>query len=51
MDTESNNWNEKEGNQQHGMGRQGRMENKNRTLGTEICENIDTLLDISNYGF
>ena len=25
------------------MDRQGRMEKENKTLGTEICDNIDTL--------
>ena len=37
---ESNNWNEREGNQQHGMDRQGRMKKENKTLGTE---NVKTL--------
>ena len=43
MDAGSNNQNEREGNYQHGMDRQGIMEKENKTLGTERCENIDTL--------
>ena len=39
----SNNWNQKEGNEQHGMDQQGRMEKENKTLGTERSENINTL--------
>ena len=30
-------------NLQHGMGRQGRMEKGNKSLGTESCETIDNL--------
>ena len=43
MDAASNNWNEREGNYQHGMDRQGRMEKENKNLGTERFENIDIL--------
>ena len=43
MDAGSNNGNEREGNQQHGMDRQGRMKKENKTLGTERCKNIETL--------
>ena len=38
-----NKWNEKEGNELHGMDRQGKMDKENKSLGTERCENIDTL--------
>ena len=37
------NKNEREEKYQHGIDHQGRMEKKNKTLGTEICANIDTL--------
>ena len=43
VDAESNNWKEREGNKQHGMDGRGGMLNKNETLATERCENIDTL--------
>ena len=42
MDAGSNNWNERKGNNQHGMDRQGGMEKGNKTLVTENC-NIDAL--------
>ena len=38
MDAGRNNGNEREGNYKHGMGRQGRMEKENKTLGTGRCE-------------
>ena len=43
MDLGSNNWNERAGNYQYGMDRQGRKEKENKTFDTERCENIDTL--------
>ena len=43
VDEGSDNWNEREGNQQHEIGRQARMEEENKTLGTKSYENIDTL--------
>ena len=43
VDAGSNNRNEIDGNYQHGMDCQRRMEKKNKTLGTERCANIDTL--------
>ena len=43
MDAGSNNWSEREGNFQHGMNRRGKKEKDNIILGTERCENIDTL--------
>ena len=42
-DAGSNNWNERNRNEQHGVYRQGRVEKENKTLGAEICENINTL--------
>ena len=33
----------KKGSKQHGVDRQGWMEKKNKTIGTERCENIDIL--------
>ena len=36
-----NNWSEREGNYEHGMYRQGRMEKENKILGTGRCKNID----------
>ena len=42
MDAGSNNWNESEGNK-HVIDRQERMENADKTLGIERCENIDNL--------
>ena len=45
MDAGSKNLNEREGEEQHGMNREGSRENKNKikTLDTERCETIDTL--------
>ena len=45
VNTGSNNRNVIEGNAQHGMGRQRRMEKENeiKTLGTEISTNIENL--------
>ena len=43
VDAGRNNGNEREGNYKHGMGRQGRMEKENKTLGTGRCEKIETL--------
>ena len=44
VDAGSNNRNEKEGNYQHGMGRQRRMkEEEKKTLHTETCANIDSV--------
>ena len=43
VDAGSNNWNERERNYERGRNRHGGMEKENKTLGTEICENIDTL--------
>ena len=40
--TGSNNWNERDGNYQHGMNRQGNNEEENKILGTERCKNIDS---------
>ena len=37
------NGNEREGNYQHGMGRQRRLEKNNKTSSSEICANIDAL--------
>ena len=43
INAESNNWNERDGNQQNAMDLQGKMENENKTLGTERSENINSL--------
>ena len=43
MDGGTNNANERVGNYQRGMGRQGRIEKENKTLDIERCENIDIL--------
>ena len=43
MDAVINNWNERKGNWQHGMDRQGRMVKENKTLGTEIRVKNDNL--------
>ena len=39
----SNNWNERQRNSHQGMDQLGRMKMENKTVGTERCENIDTL--------
>ena len=52
MDAGSNNWNDKEGNCQHEIGRRRRREKENKTLGTARCKNIDIyVFSNDNYSF
>ena len=43
MEAESNNWNEREGNKQHGLDQQVKMEQENKISGRKRCEYIHTL--------